>query len=429
LKATILYGHVLDRLKQLPDESVQCVVTSPPYWGLRDYGIPAQVWGGELGCEHNFALDALPTETGKGNWAQGTNGRGELQPGGVDVKREPLRATAKVGFCIHCGAWQGCLGLEPTPELFIQHTVQVFREARRVLRKDGTLWLNIGDSYAISPPGCGKDGVSRSSTLHGVVSEAYRDTLRSSVGQKMNTVVGVLKPKDLVGIPWMLAFALRADGWWLRQDIIWSKPNPMPESVTDRCTKAHEYLFLLTKSATYYCDMEAIKEPCQSGPSDIRKMEESLPRIGGKHKDLIDPLCMASSTTNIGQKRSVGGTRACIYRTHIKARCRAAMMGPVKTDAAKVLAAAFAVHGNLPGRDDGGAACNDPHQLFRNKRSVWDHRHSALQRGPLRHLPGSPGRAVHPGGNKAGRCRPRSLRRLRHHRRRSPALRPQLHRH
>jgi DNA modification methylase len=154
----------------------------------------------------------------------------------------------------------GQIGLEETPEEYVEKMVQVFREVKRVLRKDGTLWLNMGDCYASKPPGC--DGVSYSSGLHGAQGDTkYRETLAKSVGTKRNTVVGNLKPKDLVGIPWRVAFALQADGWYLRSDIIWSKPNPMPESVTDRPTKSHEYIFLLTKSAKYFYDAEAVREP------------------------------------------------------------------------------------------------------------------------------------------------------------------------
>lgn len=147
----------------------------------------------------------------------------------------------------------------------------MFREVRRVLRRDGTCWLNLGDSYASSPPGNTAKGVSAKSTLHGVDGESgqYRDTLSQSVQTKRNTVVGGLKPKDLVGIPWRVAFALQADGWWLRSDIIWAKPNPMPESVTDRPTRAHEYIFLLTKSARYFYDADAIREE-PVGASDGR---------------------------------------------------------------------------------------------------------------------------------------------------------------
>ncbi len=181
----------------LADRTVQTCVTSPPYWGLRDYGVAGQ------------------------------------------------------------------LGVEKSPEEYVQNLVQVFREVRRVLKDDGTLWLNLGDSYASSPPGNKTVGVSAKSGLHGVnsASGAYRETLAASVQTKRNTVVDGLKPKDLVGIPWRVAFALQADGWYLRSDIIWSKPNPMPESVTDRPTKSHEYIFLLSKSARYCYDHEAVKEP------------------------------------------------------------------------------------------------------------------------------------------------------------------------
>lgn len=137
-------------------------------------------------------------------------------------------------FCQNCGAWCGSFGLEPTPELYIKHAVEIFAEVKRVLRDDGTLWLNIGDSYTPFP---------------------VRTCLSPISAAKL------LKEKDLVGIPWMIAFALRADGWYLRSDIIWHKPNPMPESVTDRPTKSHEYIFLLSKSKNYYYDADAIREP------------------------------------------------------------------------------------------------------------------------------------------------------------------------
>ena len=176
----------LEGLKQLPDNSINCCVTSPPYWGLRDYGV------------------------------------------------------------------EGQLGLESTPEEYVAKMIEVFREVRRVLRDDGTLWLNLGDSYASG----GMSNPSSKSTLGGGKDLGAADY---SITRK---VPNGLKPKDLVGIPWMVAFALRADGWYLRQDIIWHKPNAMPESVTDRCTKAHEYIFLLSKSQHYYYDHEAIKEPC-----------------------------------------------------------------------------------------------------------------------------------------------------------------------
>jgi site-specific DNA-methyltransferase (adenine-specific) len=156
------------------------------------------------------------------------------------------------------------MGAEATPAEFVTALVEVFREVRRVLRDDGTVWLNLGDSYASSPPGNKTTGVSAKSGLNGVngASGKYRETLDAGHATKRDTSrLPGLKPKDLIGIPWRVAFALQDDGWYLRQDIVWHKPNPMPESVQDRCTKSHEYIFLLTKSARYYWDAEAAKEP------------------------------------------------------------------------------------------------------------------------------------------------------------------------
>jgi len=185
----ILTGCCLSILSTLPDQSVHTCVTSPPNWGLRDYGVPGQ------------------------------------------------------------------LGLEPTPEEYVANMVAVFREVRRVLRNDGTLWLNIGDSYASYRDGKATPDSTRGASTGTLVDKGLSKNRMASTFQGTG-----IKHKDLVGIPWMLAFAFRADGWYLRNDIIWSKPNPMPESVTDRPTKAHEYLFLLSKSANYHYDHEAIKE-------------------------------------------------------------------------------------------------------------------------------------------------------------------------
>jgi DNA modification methylase len=176
--STILIGDCLEVLRGLPDGMAQTCVTSPPYYGLRDYGHAGQI------------------------------------------------------------------GLEETPDAYVARLVGVFREVRRVLRDDGTLWLNLGDSYAAGGNGGGNKN----------------DTNKGSLTVARKVAPAGYKPKDLIGIPWMVAFALRADGWWLRQDIIWHKPNPMPESVTDRCTKAHEYVFLLTKSARYFYDADSIRE-------------------------------------------------------------------------------------------------------------------------------------------------------------------------
>lgn len=197
-------------LRTLPDQSVNCCVTSPPYYGLRDYGVAGQ------------------------------------------------------------------MGLEDTPEEYVARMVDVFEEVRRVLKDDGTLWVNIGDSYAATGKNRTEEQASAKSTLNGSLT-----TQCQSLKQK-SKVTGTLKPKDLIGIPWMLAFALRSVGWYLRQDIIWSKSNPMPESVTDRCTKAHEYLFMLSKESKYYYDAASIKTNTEWS-SDNTKMPDGWDTGPGGH--------------------------------------------------------------------------------------------------------------------------------------------------
>lgn len=196
----ILVGDVRERLAEVPDASVQMCVTSPPYFGLRDYGHAGQI------------------------------------------------------------------GLEPTPDAYVAELVAVFREVRRVLKDDGTLWLNLGDSYAGSGKGgnpvAGKQASNAGSQSIGVLYETGRTAREAAVTNVTRKTWEIgMKPKDLIGIPWRVAFALQADGWYLRSDIIWHKPNPIPESVTDRPTKSHEYLFLLAKSERYYYDADAIAEP------------------------------------------------------------------------------------------------------------------------------------------------------------------------
>ena len=203
----ILQGNVNDKLKEIESDSIQCVVTSPPYWGLRDYGTDDQ------------------------------------------------------------------LGLEETPEEYVENMVKVFREVKRVLKDDGTVWLNLGDSYARQGGDSSEFG-------------RHWDGREQNPNNGHNRYAGEigLKPKNLVGIPWRVAFALQADGWYLRQDIIWHKPNPMPESVTDRCTKSHEYIFLLSKSAKYFYDNDAIKEKAVVSDNRARGMERNAESYRGKVK-------------------------------------------------------------------------------------------------------------------------------------------------
>lgn len=205
----IYHGDCLEILKQLPDESVDCCVTSPPYYGLRDYGVDGQI------------------------------------------------------------------GLEETPEEYIKKLTEVFHEVKRVLKNDGTLWVNIGDTYNTSS--YHKDEKSNGHGKQGTNRGVFENVVERPMAKNC-------KPKDLIGIPWMLAFSLRADGWYLRQDIIWHKPNPMPEPVKDRCTKSHEYIFLLSKSSQYHFDYEKIQEDaiCKDDRrADMGRLEYDGKRANG----------------------------------------------------------------------------------------------------------------------------------------------------
>lgn len=237
MSVRILRGDCRDVLPTIPAGSVNCIVTSPPYFGLRDYGVESQI------------------------------------------------------------------GLEATPTAFVEQLVAVFRAAHRVLRDDGTLWLNLGDSYAGSWGAQGHKVTDKDdASWHG--SQIKNHPKR---GKQTGTIREAgLKPKDLIGIPWRVAFALQADGWFLRQDIIWSKPNPMPESVTDRCTKAHEYLFLLSKSERYHFDAAAIAEPL--GQSSIARLAQDVSSQSGSER--------VPGKTN-GAMKAVGGVRrAAGNKTH-----------------------------------------------------------------------------------------------------------------
>ncbi len=227
----VLQGCALKRLKELPSESVNCCVTSPPYFGLRDYGVKGQ------------------------------------------------------------------LGLEKTPELYVARLVEIFEEVRRVLRKDGTLWLNLGDSYSGS--GCGGNPAT---SIH-----QKQKTNRGTLTRSKRLDCPSLKPKDLIGIPWLVAFALRSAGWWLRSDIIWAKANCMPESVTDRPTRSHEYIFLLTKSARYWYDAKAIKE--RPSADLIQQIQDGY--SGSAIKDYLGSSVQDASAT---KSRIINGYRSRIEK-------------------------------------------------------------------------------------------------------------------
>lgn len=281
MTARIITGDCREVLRSLPDESVHCVVTSPPYWGLRDYGV------------------------------------------------------------------EGGIGLEETVGEHIDALVTTFREVRRVLRADGTMWVNYGDAYAGSWGAQGR-GDKRSEMEAGgridrspvSTSQIDNHPKRRQTGSLKRT--GGCKAKDLIGLPWALAFALRADGWWLRQDIIWSKPNPMPESVTDRCTKAHEYLFLLSKSDRYYFDQAAILEPC-SPTTHARVSQDVAAQIGSERAH-------AGGQTN-------GNMKAVVRDIGVGAKARPRKAAPNGSGTK-----------NNPSFDAAMAIM----PMQRNKRSVWE---------------------------------------------------------
>lgn len=258
----ILEGDCRTVLAGLPAQSVHTVVTSPPYFGLRDYGTGA--WeGGDPGCDHLVRNDPKV--------ASSTLGGGK---GSTGHQQEGFKSA-----CPRCGASRvdQQIGLEPTPDEFVAALVGVFREVRRVLRDDGTVWLNLGDSYSASVGGIGNNpsGKSTLTTNNGAGPRPGNKYALGNEGTPVRLQSGC-KPKDLIGIPWMVAFALRADGWYLRSEIIWAKKNCMPESVTDRPTKSHEQIFLLSKSPRYFYDAEAVREEITSESSIARN--RSTPR-------------------------------------------------------------------------------------------------------------------------------------------------------
>lgn len=294
----IFLGDSLEILKKMPDESVDCCVTSPPYFGLRDYGT-AKWSGGDPSCDHICIPDS-----------------------DVDRKYSSritsshiLRRTRKI--CPKCGAIRvdKQIGIEETPEKYVKNLTRVFNQVRRVLKNDGTLWLVIGDSYN------GYKGNATCSNFETMYAgHRHQPARKPSFGLEAKG----MKQKDLIGIPWMVAFALRSSGWYLRQDIIWHKPNPMPESVTDRCTKSHEYIFLLSKSPKYYYNAEAISEPIaastvkrlsqkidnQKGtewPAYSKPITPKAPRYGGK-KYTATPQAFyrtkSGNTYSYGEKRN-----------------------------------------------------------------------------------------------------------------------------
>ena len=284
----IRLGDVMERLREMAPESVHCCVTSPPYWGLRNYGV------------------------------------------------------------------DGAYGLEPTLDEYICQMVEVFREVRRVLRKDATLWLNLGDAYTASPKGS-LNGQDKS----GLTSTKTQEHSPVGVHKRGNG----LKPKDLIGLPWRVALALQADGWWLRSDIVWHKPNPMPESVTDRPTRAHEYVFLLSKSARYFYDADAIREPMAESSIARISQESFWEQTGGEkdHRNGVNPNRSARGALENLARRTPAGWNVNHDESNLEGRY------PQKHDKQRGHS-----RGHAGFNDRWDAMSKDQQQAMgANKRTVW----------------------------------------------------------
>lgn len=303
----IIEGHAPDVLRCFPDKSVQCVITSPPYYGLRQYGIPPQIWGGVFDCEHEWAVVYPPGYRSS-----------DTKPVAMQHAGNTNRERFVSNVCAHCGAWRGELGLEPSPEMYTAHLVSIFEEVRRVLKDDGSLFLNLGDSYwgGKGRSGSGdKDKQRQRLENNETINKEYHQIAGKGKMRPQDGKHSIIKPKDLIGVPWMVAFALREAGWYLREDIIWAKATSgqkelesqlaallqnhavaqstidavmsdlnmyvgscMPESVADRFTRSHEFIFHFSKSKKYYFDQSAIKEDAVYAGDDRRS------RVKGTHK-------------------------------------------------------------------------------------------------------------------------------------------------
>ena len=288
-------GHAIDILHHIPDNSIHCVITSPPYWGLRAYGTDMQIWGGAPDCGHEWVDGKIPDKIGGRNKSTLTGGKEKAHP------------HAKGRFnsvCAFCGAWRGELGGEPSPDLFISHLMMVFDEIRRVLRSDGTCWINIGDSYHGSWGNYGNrhepDNESQRAKNTERLSRPSWDNNRSRPASSRS--IDGLKPKDLCLIPQRMAIALQDAGWWIRSDIIWAKTSSLPESIKDRPTKSHEYIFLCTKSAKYWYDADAIRTPLK---------EDTLAFIeGSRAQSIVTRPDLKSNSLQYqhSEKKTVGET-------------------------------------------------------------------------------------------------------------------------
>ena len=259
MSTKILQGHSLQLLKGLPSKSIHCVITSSPYWGLRSYNTEPQIWGGNANCSHSTGFDEAD------------------------------------GTCRECQAWLGEHGQEPTMKMWLAHEVLLFREVYRVLRDDGVLWINLGDTYATTPNGTAAATARQS----GKDDRVFRD-------KPFSTSTPEIPAKNRLLLPARLAIALQEDGWWVREEVIWFKSNPIPSSVRDRTTPAHETIYMFSKRPTYYYDDVAIEEPCSPKTRPGRSDGRTIHAIdGGNGYDRRVNSLVRTYTSETRRKRSV----------------------------------------------------------------------------------------------------------------------------
>lgn len=259
---TINCIDALAGLKKLPDESVDCVMTSPPYWAMRDYGLTPQVWGGDENCNHEFEV----IRTGRPN---ASGGAGSLK----DTNRESRHA--ETSYCAKCGAWRGSLGLESDYERYLDHLILIFDEVRRVLKATGTLWVNFGDTYAGSWGSYSQSKQTKMQQRNGTSSSWPRRAYSDATFRPPSSFPQLVPRRSLCQIPARFAIRMAEEGWILRNDIIWHKPNHMPASVKNRLTCSWEHLFFFVKSEKYFFDLDAVRVPHTS----VSRPRKTPPRL------------------------------------------------------------------------------------------------------------------------------------------------------
>ena len=287
----IYLGNTLDVLKTFPDESINCCVTSPPYWALRDYGTDGVIWGGDPDCEHEWGASVKNDK----NWRGGTTNP-EVSPK-MSIKGKTNFAEVPISysnFCIHCGAWKGQLGLEPDFKLYIKHLCDIFDEVKRVLRKDGTCWVNLGDTY----------GGNNSRGSNGG---------RAGFGNEREGIFSRFESKNLCNIPSRFSIEMQNRGWILRNKIIWHKPNCMPSSVTDRFTVDFEEIFFFVKSKKYWFEQQF--EPWQdNNPNDINRAINGHKKYNGKFKDEDKKGSFAFSESKVAGDPRKGRNKRTVWK-------------------------------------------------------------------------------------------------------------------